>query len=433
MITSPHTQELSMDQQYNTLTGESAFSILFSLKEYHVAGRETSMEIIVSDRVKAIGSYAFADVDNIVEQLKEQGIEPIDFGVGDPTLPTPEIVRKACREGIERRKSAGYPSYVGDPEFRETVSWWSRRRFNIDLDPVAEIMSTIGSKEAIFNFPETFINPGDYTLALNPGYPAWSRGTHFAEGKTHFLNLLPENNFLPDLKSVPKNVLKRAKILWINYPNNPTTAFPTEQFYQEVIDFCGEHNIIIASDESYTENYYDEAPASILQLKKEGIVVFQSLSKRSNMTCYRVGWIAGDRRIIDAYKKVKPNIDSGTATFVQDAAIAALRDETHVTQLREDYRKKRNILIDALCAAGLPRSEPKGTIYIWQPVPPGYTSVDFSKKLLDKDVAVVTTPGNWLSREVHGVNPGEGFVRFAIVAELKKVKEAAQRIANLKL
>jgi len=394
---------------------------------------ETSMEIILSDRVKAIGSYAFADVDNIVELLKAQGIEPIDFGVGDPTLPTPDIVRTACSKGLEKRKSAGYPSYVGDPEFRETISRWSSKRFNIELNPDTEIMSTIGSKEAIFNFPETFINPGDYTLALNPGYPAWSRGTHFAEGRTYFLNLLPENSFLPDLKSIPKKVLKRAKILWLNYPNNPTTAFATEQFYQEAIDFCEEHNIIIASDESYTENYYNEAPASILQLKNEGVVVFQSLSKRSNMTCYRVGWLAGDSRIIDAYKKVKPNIDSGTATFIQDAAIAALKDETHVEQLRKDYRKKRDILIDAFKAAGLPHSEPKGTIYIWQPVPSGYSSVDFSKKLLEKEVAVVTTPGNWLSHDVLGVNPGEGFVRFALVPELSKVKAAAERIKNLNL
>ncbi len=391
------------------------------------------MEIAVSDRVRAIGSYAFADVDNLVEKLKREGIEPIDFGVGDPTLPTPDIIRKACQKGVEKRKSSGYPSYIGSPEFRETVAWWSKRRFSIDLDPQTEIMSSVGAKEAIFNFPETFINPGDYTLALNPGYPAWSRGTHFAEGKTYFLNLLPENDFLPDLASIPKNVLKRAKLLWINYPNNPTTAFPTRAFYEEVLEFGERHDIIIASDESYTENYYDEAPISILQLKKEGAVVFQSLSKRSNMTCYRVGWIAGDRNIIEAYKKVKPNIDSGTATFIQDAAIAALRDEKHVEELRADYRKKRDILIDALASIGLPGCEPKGTIYIWQKVPQGYTSVEFTKKLLQRDVAVVTTPGNWLSQEAGGVNPGEGFVRFAIVPSLPKVKEAAERIKNLKL
>ena len=190
------------------------------------------MEIKIADRVNAIGSYAFADVENIVTRLKKEGVEPIDFGVGDPALPTPEIIRNACRESIEKRKSSGYPSYIGEIEFRQTASWWSKNRFGIDLDPEVEIMSTIGSKEAIFNFPETFINPGEYTLALNPGYPAWSRGTHFAEGKTYFLNLLPENNFLPDLKSVPAEVLRGAKLLWVNYPNNPTAAFKTKDFYK---------------------------------------------------------------------------------------------------------------------------------------------------------------------------------------------------------
>ena len=391
------------------------------------------MKIEIAERLKAIGSYAFADVDKIVESLKKEGIEPIDFGVGDPTLPTPEIIREACKKAVDRRKSAGYPSYIGEPEYRETVSWWTKKRFGVDLDPETEIMSTIGSKEAIFNFPEAFINPGDYTLALNPGYPAWSRGTHFAEGKTYFLNLLPENDFFPDLKSIPEDIKNRAKILWINYPNNPTTAFPSEDFFKEVLEFGEKHNIIVASDESYTENYYDEAPPSILQYKKDGVVVFQSLSKRSNMTTYRVGWVAGDKRIIDAFKKVKPNIDSGTATFIQDAAIAALKDEIHVEKLREDYRKKRDIMIDAFKSVGLEDCTPKGTIYIWQKVPEGYTSLDFAKKLLQKEIAVVTTPGSWLSTEFNGVNPGEGYIRLALVPPMEKVKEAAEKIKNLKI
>ena len=391
------------------------------------------MEIIIADRVKAIGSYAFADVDNIVAELNKEGIEPIDFGVGDPTLPTPKRIRDACKVGIEKRKSSGYPSYIGELEFREKVAWWSKKRFGIGLNPEKEIMSTIGAKEAIFNFPETIINPGDYTLAPNPGYPAWSRGTHFAEGRTHFLNLIPENNFLPDLTSVPSEVLERAKLLWVNYPNNPTTAFPTRDFYEKVLEFGEKYKIIIASDESYTENYYDEPPLSILQLKKEGVVVFQSLSKRSNMTCYRVGWACGDRRIIDAFKKVKPNIDSGTATFIQDAAIAALGDEGHVEELRKDYRKKRDIIVEAFTSIGLSKCEPKGTIYIWQKVPRGYTSVEMAKKLLQRNVAVVTTPGSWLSQEFQGVNPGEGYIRLALVPSLEKVKEAAERIKNLRI
>jgi len=391
------------------------------------------MDVKPARRVEEIGGYAFADVDRIVESLKKEGIEPIDFGVGDPTLPTPKLIRDACKEGIEKRKSSGYPSYIGEMEYRETIAWWSKKRFGIELDPETEIMSTIGSKEAIFNFPEAFINPGEYVLTPNPGYPPWSRGTHFAEGKTYYLNLLPENNFFPDFDSIPDEVLKKSKILWINYPNNPTTAFPTEEFYREVLEFGEKHNLIIASDESYTENYYDTPPISILQLKKEGVVVFQSLSKRSNMTCYRVGWVAGDKRILDVYKKVKPNIDSGTATFIQDAAIAALKDETHVEELRIDYRKKRDIIIEALTSIGLEECRPQGTIYIWQKVPEGFSSLDFAKKLLDREVAIVTTPGSWLSVEAHGINPGEGYVRFALVPSIEKVEEAAERLRNLKI
>jgi LL-diaminopimelate aminotransferase len=421
------------------------------------------MDIVVSNRVNAIGSYAFADVDNIVAQLKKEGVQPIDFGVGDPTLPTPALIRQACKDGIEKRKSSGYPAYFGEPEYRQAVARWSRKRFGLTLDPDTEIISTVGAKEAIFNFPETFINPGDYTIALNPGYPAWSRGTHFAEGNTYFLNLLPGNGFLPDLSSVPKEVLKRARLLWINYPNNPTTAFAPESFYREVLEFGERHGIIVCSDESYTENYYDEPPSSILQLKKEGVIVFQSLSKRSNMTCYRIGWAAGDSRIIAAYKKVKPNVDSGTATFIQDAAIAALEDETHVEELRKDYRSKRDLIVDAFSSIGLARCVPGGTIYIWQKVPEGYNSVDFAKKLLRKDIAVVTTPGNWLSRTTSGTeggtavdapagagsadgkraatgggvsnprNPGEGYVRLALVPSIEKVEEASRRIKSLRL
>ncbi|MFW6139151.1 MAG: aminotransferase class I/II-fold pyridoxal phosphate-dependent enzyme [Spirochaetota bacterium] len=391
------------------------------------------MEIKVADRLRSTGTYAFAEVDNTVAQLKKEGIEPIDFGVGDPTLPTPEIIREACKQGVEKRKSSGYPSYAGAPEFRETVSWWSKKRFGISLDPETEITSTIGSKEAIFNFPEAFVDPGDYVLALNPGYPPWSRGTLFAEGKTYYLNLLPENDFFPDLDSIPTQVLQKARILWTNYPNNPTTAFPTRDFYVKVLEFTRKHGIIIASDESYTENYYSDPPMSILQLTKEGVVVFQSLSKRSNMTCYRVGWMAGDTHIVNAFKKVKPNIDSGTPTFIQDAAIAALRDQNHVQHLREDYRLKRDLIVEALASAGLPRCEPRGTIYIWQKVPEGYTSLEFSKLLLSRDIAVVTTPGSWLGEEVGGVNPGSGFVRFALVPSLEKVKEATRRIKTLQL
>jgi len=392
------------------------------------------MKIEASDRVKSIGSYAFDEVDKEVSKLKAKGIFPIDFGVGDPIGATPNVIRSACKRAVDKRKSAGYPSYIGVYEFRSEVSRFMKNRFGVELDANKEIASSIGSKEAIFNFHEGFVNPGDYVLVPNPGYPPYARGTLFAEGKTHFMNLLPENDFFPDFEKIPSEVADKAKIMWLNYPNNPTTKLATKEFYEKAIAFCKKHEIILACDEPYTENYYDKKPISILQLTKEGVVVFQSLSKMSNMTCYRIGWVCGDEKIIDVYKKVKTNVDSGTPTFIQDAAVAALEDENHGNQLRDDYKAKRKIMIKALTGAGLPDSTPEGTIYIWQKVPEGYTSVDFAKKLLEPDIAVVTTPGAWISSEVDGVNPGEGYVRFALVPSIDEVKEAAERISkHLKL
>ena len=391
------------------------------------------MKIQASNRVESIGSYAFADVDNEVAKLKKLGIAPIDFGVGDPKDPTPELVRAACKKALDERKSSGYPSYTGTQEYRETIADWTKKRFGVKLNPDTEVSSSIGAKESVFNFHEGFVNPGDVVLMPNPGYPPYERGTLFAEGKPYFLNLVEENNFLPDLESIPKEIAKKSKILWINYPNNPTSAMATKEFLKEAVDFGRDNGIIIASDECYTEIYFNEKPLSILELTKEGVVVVQSLSKRSNMTCYRVGWLAGDERIIDVFKKVKTNIDSGTATFIQDAAMAALKDESHVKKARAEYKKKRDIMVEALTTAGLKDCTPRATLYIWQKAPDGTSCVDFAKKLLQKDVAVVTTPGAWVSTKAHGINPGECYVRFALVPTIEDCRKAAERIKNLKL
>lgn len=390
------------------------------------------MGVNSSEIIKGLGNYAFAEVDKEVEKLKAKGIAPIDFGVGDPINPTPQFIRDACKDALDKRSTAGYPSYIGDIKFREKVSKWNKERFNITLDPNTEITSSIGSKEAIFNFPNAFINPGDYVLVPNPGYPPYKRGTQFAHGRVYFMNLLPENNFLPDLESIPSDIIKKAKIMWINYPNNPTTAIATPEFYKKVIKFCQDNDIILASDEPYSENYYDIKPTSALEISKKGVVVFQSLSKRSNMTTYRVGWVCGDSEIIAAFKKLKTNIDSGTPTFIQDAAIAALDDEKHVEEFRDDYKIKRDLMIDAFNSIGLEECRPEGTIYIWQKCPKNMTSVEFATLLLKEDIAVVCTPGAWISDEAHGINPGEGYVRFALVPTVKEVKEAAKRIKTLK-
>lgn len=389
------------------------------------------MNIQMADRLASLTGYAFAEVDKKVGELKAKGITPIDFGVGDPTEPTAQLIRAALKEGADKHKSAGYPSYIGAAEFRETVAAWTKQRFGVELNPATEICSTIGSKEGVFHFPLAFINPGDVVLMPNPGYPPYARGTLFAGGEPYYLNLLPENHFLPDLKSIPENILKRAKILWINYPSNPTGALAPKSFFEEVVAFGKKHNIIIVSDEAYTENYFGaEKPYSILQFAKEGVVSCQSLSKRSCMTCYRIGWMAGDEKIISAFKKLKTNIDSGTATFIQEAGIAALKDEAHVAELRELYRKKRDIIVNAFIKAGLPACKPDATLYIWQKIPTGFTSVQFAEKLLDPKIAMVTTPGNWISTEAHGVNPGEGFVRLALVPTLEECELAAERIVK---
>jgi LL-diaminopimelate aminotransferase len=392
------------------------------------------LEIVPSERVASIGAYAFAEVDKEVQKLKDKGIEPIDFGVGDPTTPTPEIIREATKLGIEKRKSSGYPSYTGSPEFRKAASKWMNRRFGISLDPATEISSTIGSKEAVFNFAEGFVNPGDYVIIPTPGYPPYARGTLFAEGTPFFIPLLPENNFLPDLRSIPEYVCKKAKLMWINYPNSPSGVNAPMDFLKEVAAFGEKNNIIIVSDEAYIDIYYGEPPHSMLEVSTDGVVAIYSMSKRSAMTCYRIGWIAGDSRVVDIFKKVKTNIDSGTPTFIQDGAIAGLNDETHVQIMRNEYKIKRDILVKALTSIGLPDCTPDATIYIWQKVPVGMTSVDFAVKLLDPNIAIVATPGEWISdKSYDGHNPGERFVRFALVPGIEQTEEAARRISSMKL
>jgi LL-diaminopimelate aminotransferase len=391
------------------------------------------MEINASDRFAKLGSYAFAEVDALVTTLKSQGIAPIDFGVGDPTVPTPPFIRRAGKRALDARASSGYPSYIGDPGFREAAARWLEKRFSVKLDPQTEISSTIGSKEAVFNFPEAILNPGDYVIIPTPGYPPYKTGTVFAEGIPYFVPLLPENDFLPDLKSVPHNVANRAKIIWVNYPNSPTGKVATDAFYRKLIEFAQKYGTMIASDEAYSELYFEKTPRSLLEFGLDGMIAFFSMSKRSAMTGWRVGWVAGDRRIVAMFRKIKTHIDSGTPTFIQDAAAEALGDERHVARMRNDYKKKRNIIVRALVDAGLPDCSPEATIYIWQKVPQGVTSVEFAKKLLQKDIAIVTTPGEWISETTEtGLNPGRDYVRFALVPSMEQTRLAAEKLRSLR-
>ncbi len=383
----------------------------------------------IAERIRTLGAYAFAEVDRRVDRLKAKGIDPIDFGVGDPTDPAPVVARNACREAVETRARAGYPPYIGTADFREAAAAWMQGRFGVALDPEHEVSSTAGSKEAVFHLPLAFLDPGDTALVPTPGYPPYQRGTRFAGGNVHFLPLVPENGFLPDLDAVPGAVLEKARVLWINYPNSPTGRVAPPSFFERALKLCREHDILLASDEAYSETYFTEPPRSVLEFGREGVLAVFSLSKRSAMTTYRIGWVCGDGDAVAAFRKVKTNLDSGTPTFIQDAAVAALSDETHVEAMRESYRQKRDILAEAFRDAGFPESLPEATLYIWQRLPDGMDAVDFCKELLDPEVAVVATPGPWISDAASdGSNPGEGFARFALVPPIERVEEAAARI-----
>lgn len=388
------------------------------------------MDLRLSQRITNLSNYAFAEVDNEVAKLKAAGITPIDFGVGDPLDPTPEFIREALKKAADTHKSSGYPSYIGSLAFRQKVAEWSKWRFGVDLDPATEISSTIGSKEAVFNFPLTFVDPGDIVISPTPGYPPYQSGTRFAGGINYLLPLREANGFLPDLSEIPDEIAAKTKLIWICSPSNPTGAVATDAFWEEAIAWAKKWNVVLASDECYSENYYDPAkkPRSVLEFTKEGVVCFGSLSKRSNMTGYRVGWVAGDPKIIGAFRKIKPNIDSGTPTFIQDAAVAALSDETHVAEMRQKYTERKALLFDAFRAIGLPVRDMDATFYIWQRAPQGMTGLEFAKKLLDPKIAVVVTPGAWISDSVNGENPGENYVRFALIQDLDTTKEAARRI-----
>jgi LL-diaminopimelate aminotransferase len=352
--------------------------------------------------------------------------------VGDPLLPSWPAVLKAVQKGLDCRQSQRYPSYEGEPAFRQAAAAWMKRRFHVDVDPETEVVATIGSKEAVFNFHEGIVNPGDVVLAPSPGYPPYTRGTIFAEGEPWTYPLLKEHSFLPPLDWIPEEAAARARLIWINYPNNPTGAVATPSFLEELVVWGREKDVLIASDEAYTDVYFDSPPPSILQYSREGVIAFFSLSKRSAMTGYRIGWAAGDERAINVLKKVKTNIDSGVPFFIQEGAVAALEDEHHVGAIRDEYAKRRKALADGLRAAGLPVEEPPATLYLWQAVPQGYTSESFMRRLLEPDLAIITMPGPWLGDPLRdGSNPGEGYVRFALSPTLEQTLEGAERLARV--
>ena len=385
------------------------------------------MHIKYSKIITETKKYPFAQMHERVNKLKLKGAEIIDFGIGDPKKSPPDFVINNLSKFAKDRSSSGYPNCTGEFNFKQACANYLRREYNVNLNPENEISSTIGSKEAIFNFPISFIDPGDLAICPTPGYPVYKIGTRFRNGKVYFVPLLEKNNFLIDFSLIPDHIAYKAKVIWTNYPNSPTGVSAPKEWLQTLVSWAKHFNVIIAADEGcYNDIYFDKKPISLLQIQKEGVITFYSLSKRSNMTGYRIGFVAGDHRIISAFQKVKNNIDSGTPTFIQDAGILALNDTHEVVRMRNEYKVKRNVMINALTDCGLEPPIGDSTFYLWQKIPRGFDSLSFSMRLIE--LGIIVTPGELISDQCYQMNPGQNFVRFALVPPIECVNKAANII-----
>lgn len=381
-----------------------------------------------SDRLNSLPPYLFKEIDRQKEEVRKRGVDIIDLGVGDPDMPTPPHIIEALNKAAIDPANHRYPSYSGMGDFNEAVARWYKRRFNVDLDYENEVVTLIGSKEGIAHIPLAFINTGDLALVTSPGYPVYHIGVQFAGGQAYFMDLLKENDFLPDLNAVPEEIADKARMMFINYPNNPTSAVAKKSFFQEVVTFAESHNIIVCHDAAYTEMAFDGyRPISFLEVEgaKAVGIEFHSLSKTYNMTGWRVGFAVGREEIIQALGQIKSNIDSGAFQAVQVAGIAALEDNQDcVDNMNKVYTERRDILVDGLVDLGLSVEKPRATFYVWIEVPKGYNSAEFTSHLLSKG-GIVVTPGNGFGEA------GEGYVRMALTVDKERMKEAVERIKSI--
>jgi LL-diaminopimelate aminotransferase len=380
-------------------------------------------------RINELPPYLFAEIDRKKREALARGVDLIDLGVGDPDIPTPPKVVEKLMEAASKPVNHRYPSSAGLPQYRQAVAGWYQKRFGVKLDPEREVVSLIGSKEGIGNMATAFVDPGDLVLVASPCYPVYYIGTSFCGGKNYFLPLVKKNHFLPDLDAIPEAVARQAKMLWINYPNNPTAAVAEKEFFAKVVDFAHRYNIIICHDAAYTEMGFDGyRPMSFLELDgaKEVGIEFHSLSKTFNMTGWRVGMAVGNKDLVGGLAQVKSNVDSGIFQAVQEAAIEALSlGEEIVEPSRRIYQERRDLLVSGLRAAGFDCETPRATFYVWVAVPKGLTSAQFTAKLLDQG-GVVTTPGNGFGEA------GEGYVRFTICVDKERLREVTERIRQVR-
>jgi LL-diaminopimelate aminotransferase len=382
----------------------------------------------ISERLKKIPPYLFVELDRLKNEKLKEGADVIDLGIGDPDIPTPREIVEVAQRALEKPENHRYPANPGSLFFRKACADYMKRRFGVTFDPESEVLALIGSKEGIAHLPLAFVNPGDVVLCPDPAYPVYHLGTIFTHGEPYYMPLTWENDFLPDFGKIPEEVLRKTKILWLNYPNNPTGACATKEFYQEAIKLAKKYDFVVACDAAYVELYYEERPLSIFEVEgaKEIAIEFHSLSKTFCMTGWRIGFACGKREIVQALAKVKSNIDSGVFTAIQEAGAYALSNlESLVPPLKKVFEERRNFLGKELKNLGFEFKLTKATFYLWVKVPEGYTSSEFCKKLL-KELAIVVTPGNGFGTF------GEGYFRIALTVGVERLKEAIKRLATLK-
>jgi LL-diaminopimelate aminotransferase len=383
-----------------------------------------------SERLSRIPPYLFAELERKIAQKKGEGVDVISLGIGDPDRPTPALIVEAMQEAVTEPQTHRYPTNRGRLDFRQALSDYYERRFDVEIDPEHEVMPAIGAKEAIFNFNLAFLNPGDVALASDPGYPVYTGGPLLAGGEAIVMPLLPELGFTPDLSAISAEDCERAKLLFINYPNNPTGAVVPPGFFERAVEFARENDILVVHDNSYSEIVYDgyHAPSFLATAgaKEVGIEVF-SLSKGYNMTGWRCAAVLGNAEAIEHFWRLKTNIDSGLFEAVQLAGIAALSPDAdaEVASMNELYRMRRDLVCDALEHAGVHVKPPRGTIYVWAPIPGGFdSSAAYCEHVLEQ-AAVVVSPGSAYGRS------GEGWFRISLTTPDDRLQEAVRRLAAL--
>jgi len=385
---------------------------------------------VMSERLEKLPPYLFAEIDRLKREAVARGRDIIDMGVGDPDIPTPSFIIEALNRASRDAKNHRYALDAGMPQLRKTIAEWYEERYGVILNPDLEILPLIGSKEGIGHMPLAILNPGEVALIPDPGYPPYRSGTVFAGGIPCLMPLLAENYFLPDFGEIDETHLKRAKMMFLNYPNNPTTACAPRGFMEDALRFGKKHGLAVCYDAAYAEMGFEgyEAP-SFLQIEgaKERCIEFHSLSKTFNMTGWRIGFAVGNADLIRFLGRVKSNVDSGIFQAIQWAGVAALQDGAEeAKKIMKVYEERRNVLITGLRKLGWENIEmPAATFYVWIPVPPGYTSQEIALKFL-KEADMVVTPGNGF-----GAN-GEGYFRIALTVPKERIEEALGRIGKIK-